>query len=526
MKAGLMMAGLRCFGLIAALAYAHSSFGENNLVIVPTRQGWVRGVARNAVIIFEGIPYAAPPIGNLRWKAPAPPPVRSATLDADHFGPNCFSQEDCLYLNIYKPAHALPSAALPILMWIHGGGLSNGSGAYFDGAVLAAENNIIVVTINYRLAALGFFAHPALTAENGSSGNYGILDQQAAMRWIKGNIEKFGGDPANITLMGQSAGGLSVSTQLASPLAAGLFAKAIVSSGAYIRQQPMLASAERNGEADAEKLKCAGADAETASCLRALSFDMIRKNTTGPSSGSWSPVIDNYVLTESTAVAFERGDFNRVPTIMGSTKDEQSLVAPHLPMAPLNTENYAGVAAMTIGPVTSEVDIASHYPSGRYASPTHAVVAAIGDFRFTCGMVADATHISKYVGQTWQYEFAEQNPAQVVPDGGANFPGKPPAFFGPWGDYHTSDVPYLFGQFAPEERTPTNLYLSSTIRAHLANFVRRGNPNGPGLSQWREVGAGESTAMLFATPIVPDTDTASRHQCDYWQAKPPSDRLF
>jgi para-nitrobenzyl esterase len=241
--------------------------------------GLVRGADAAGVRSFLGLPYAAPPTGNLRWRPPQPAAAWSGVRDATKFGPSCPQatmgnpflppgpiSEDCLYLNVYTPA-ARPGANRPVLVWIHGGGLVQDGARNYDGTKLAADGTV-VVTINYRLGALGFLAHPALASRpGGAAGNYGLMDQQAALRWVQRNIAQFGGDPRNVTIAGQSAGGLSVLAQMVSPGARGLFQRAIVQSGTFALNQQPLATAEAAGETFA---KNAGCQDQTAACLRAV----------------------------------------------------------------------------------------------------------------------------------------------------------------------------------------------------------------------------------------------------------------
>src|SRR5215470_11155358 len=248
--------------------------------VVATDKGPVRGVTIGKVQAFLGIPYAAAPIGALRWRPPQEHAGWQGVLDASEFGAHCpqvatpygkpSTTEDCLFLNVFTPDktnHGRPHL-LPVMFWIHGGGLVVGLSDGYDPTKLVAQD-VLVVTINYRLGELGFLAHAALAAESptGAAGNYGLMDQQAAMRWVRRNIRAFGGDPDNVTIFGESAGGLSVHSQLASPLAAGLFHKAIVESGAYSLVQPSLSAAEAAGAAFATSAGCA--DPSTA-CLRSL----------------------------------------------------------------------------------------------------------------------------------------------------------------------------------------------------------------------------------------------------------------
>ena len=264
-------------------AVAKATSDSATAPIVTIDGGAVRGLAGTGVYEFLGLPYAAPPIGNLRWRPPRPPENWRGVRDATQFGPSCPQpasafppgpiSEDCLYLNVYTPT-LRPGDHRPALVWIHGGGLTQDAGRDYDPSELAADG-IVVVTINYRLGALGFLAHPALDSRpGGPNGNYGLMDQQTALRWVQRNVRRFGGDPHNVTIAGQSAGGLSVLAQLASPGARGLFQRAIVQSGAFALKQQSLVAAEAAGEAFAT---AAGCPDQTAGCLRNLPVSTIIK---------------------------------------------------------------------------------------------------------------------------------------------------------------------------------------------------------------------------------------------------------
>ena len=248
-------------GTTAAPAERHNTGNR----IVATADGRLRGQAAGTIDEFLGIPYAAPPVGPLRWRPPQPAAHWTGVRPATKFGPHCpqtgspfglaSMSENCLFLNVYAPAGSL-RGSLPVMVWIHGGDLTAGESNDYNPAGLVRDGTV-VVTINYRLGALGFLADPALKSPNGSSGDYGLMDQQAALRWVQQNIRQFGGNPRNVTIFGESAGGLSVLSQLVSPAARGLFTKAIIESGSYSLLQPSLATAEASGEAFAAKAGCA-----------------------------------------------------------------------------------------------------------------------------------------------------------------------------------------------------------------------------------------------------------------------------
>ena len=315
-------------GTGAAASLAPASAGP----VVRVDGGLARGTARAGVASFLGLPYAAPPTGNLRWRPPQPAAGWTGVRDATAFGPSCpqptqFNpflppgpiSEDCLYLNVYTPAlRSHGGGGRPVLVWIHGGGLVQDGARNYDGTKLAADGTV-VVTINYRLGALGFLAHPALASRGGSAGNYGLMDQQAALRWVQRNIAQFGGDPHNVTIAGQSAGGLSVLAQLVSPGARGLFQRAIVQSGTFALTQRPLATAEANGETFAASVGCAD---QTAACLRSVPVS----DLVSPSTVEIPGYVDGSVLTVSIGTALARGQFARVPVINGITHDEELLL--------------------------------------------------------------------------------------------------------------------------------------------------------------------------------------------------------
>ena len=305
-----------------------ASGGANPIVRID--DGLIRGASATGVSSFLGLPYAAPPTGKLRWRPPQPASSWSGVRDATQFGASCPQaltrnpflppgaiSEDCLYLNVYTPTLRSGSGR-PVLVWIHGGGLVQDGGRNYDGTKLAADGTV-VVTINYRLGALGFLAHPALASRpGGAAGNYGLMDQQAALRWVQRNIAQFGGDPHNVTIAGQSAGGLSVLAQMVSPGARGLFQRAIVQSGTFALNQQPLATAEAAGETFATAVGCPD---QTAACLRSVPVSDLVSNFGVEIPG----VVDGSVLTQSIGTALARGQFARVPVINGITHDEELL---------------------------------------------------------------------------------------------------------------------------------------------------------------------------------------------------------
>ena len=397
--------------------------GSGAAPIVTTTDGAVRGTAGPGGYAFLGLPYAAPPTGNLRWRPPQPPAHWRGVRDATSFAPSCPQNpsanpflppgpmsEDCLYLNVYTPApRSSDEGGRPVLVWIHGGGLTQDGGRNYDPTTLAADG-VVVVTINYRLGALGFLAHPALAARpGGPAGNYGLMDQQAALRWVQANIRRFGGNPHNVTIAGESAGGLSVLAQMVSPGSRGLFQKAIIQSGAFALNQQPLAAAETAGEAFAAK---AGCPDQTAACLRKLPVaDLVNSPFVGIPG-----VVDGQVLTEPIGTALAAGRFARVPVLDGTNHDEERIFVSFgraisdgtnvaIPDQPVTAGNYqTDIAAVLAVPAARAAAIAAQYPPAAYPSATVAFSTLVGDASFAC----PALQLDSLTAQrvpTFGYEF-------------------------------------------------------------------------------------------------------------------------
>ncbi len=506
--------------LVALLPSAASAAG-----VVPTDKGPVRGTATASVKEYLGIPYAAAPVGDLRWQPPQPHARWRTPLDATQFANHCPQQgssvggaatnEDCLYLNVYAPNRGNGKGHtkhLPVMFWIHGGALSSGESDDYDPTRLVRQGRV-VVTINYRLGWLGFLAHPSLTAEspNHASGDYGFMDQQAALRWVKGNITKFGGDPGNVTIFGQSAGGHSVHVQLASPLAAGLFQRAIAHSGAYADNMPSLSQAEVAGSDIATRVGCQD---QTAECLRSVAVaDLL---PTQPGGGlPIVPPVDGYVLQQSPRTAFETGDFNRVPVVEGSNHDEfRSYAAVLVPNVPAAFYPFVvGLFSSTLGLNVSVADIVNQYPITDYQGDVRLAVSAIGtDYLFSCPGRRAARSLSKLV-PTYAYEFNDPNAPTVLA----------PAVDFPFGSYHASELPYLFdsttrGGHAP--LTPDQEQLAAAMVRYWTQFAATSDPNSPATPEWPAYTAASDVYQSLAPPIPhPETGFATDHKCAFWDAQ-------
>jgi len=490
----------------------------------PTESGPVQGVNVSDGVQFRGIPYAAPPVGQLRWRPPHAPPAHAGTLDATKFSPACEQSltsdpvsEDCLTLNIFAPREATSASKLPVMVWIHGGGFISGSGRDFGASALVERGEMVVVTINYRLGYLGFLAHPALSRHDPHhvSGNYGILDQQAALAWVRRNIAGFGGDPAKITIFGESAGGQSVIDQLVSPTA-GKLSGAIAQSGAYMTTLPLLSDAEKSGQATAKSLGC---PSQTRACLLALPAEKIAAALNPLTSlGAVSPVVDGRILPLQPATAFAQGKFQKIPVINGSNHDEYRLftgLARGLEHAPALTakQYYADVKGL-FGPFAHKV--AYEYPLKDFAIPDYAYAAILTDVAFACNTHLLSAQIARHT-RVWEYELAD--PDAPVASG--------PAVAGfSYGSPHSADLSYLFpsynvAAFHPDGPPPLSSdqkVLRATIMDYWINLARHGDPAGPHSPAWPAF-TNAAPAILSLVPPKPATTGSflTDHRCGLWK---------
>jgi para-nitrobenzyl esterase len=517
-------------GLTAGyLAFLNTADAEP---LIATKQGFVRGLETERVDIFLGIPYAAPPAGDLRWKPPQPHASWSGVLSTTNFGSHCAqtarvvgvssSSEDCLFLNVYVPndkengeaqgggAEAQGSADLrgrAVMVWIHGGDFTAGESDDFDASVLASKGNVIVVTINYRLGVFGFLAHSALTAEspNHTSGNYGILDQQLALKWVQQNIRAFGGDPSNVTVFGQSAGGLSALANMASPGAAGLFHKAIVQSGAYELVLPSLATGESQGTTFAGNVGCSS---QTVRCLRSLTVQQILANPIFV-----NPVVDGFVLPLSLQIAAATGQFNRVPVINGSNHDEARFMIAINELAGqlVTAAEYPAALLAEFGPQAGPLVLAQ-YPLSAYDDADEALAAIETDASFACPARLADQALSLYV-PVFAYEFNDENAPEIF---------LPPVSY-PYGAAHESELQYFFPAEdlthlpgRPESRPAKIVGNDDPV---LTQFAKKGDPNGPQTPNWAGYAASlDEFQSLAPLSTAPEADFASSHHCVFWAA--------
>ncbi len=498
-----------CAGPVAA-ARPHRS---QSALVVSVADGQIQGKKAGGVDEYLGLPYAAPPVGPLRWRAPQPPAHWHGIRAATSFAPHCpqlpgvfgraSTSEDCLYLNVFAPA-AHRHSGLPVMLWIHGGALVAGESDDYDPSALVADG-VIVVTLNYRLGALGFLAHPALAGHpGGATGDYGLMDQQAALRWVQRNIRAFGGNPANVTIFGESAGGQSVLLQLISPAARGLFARAIAESGGYALSPVPLAGAEAAGRTFAAKAGCAD---QTAQCLRSLPVATILadQDPSGP-----TPDIDGLVLTEQPKTAFASGDFSHVPVIDGSNHDEWRLFVALATFEgdPVTRANYQSTIASTlhVSPRLAAV-IANQYPLSAYGSPALAMSAVGTDAIFACPTLLLDQDMSKSV-TTYAYEFNDENAPASYPS---------PGF--PYAATHAAELQYLFGLPAASHGTLSaqQQRLAKAMRQEWTSFAKSGVPSSPGAAAWaRFTTAGQQMLSLVPPEPAPEANFAAEHHCGFW----------
>jgi para-nitrobenzyl esterase len=496
---------------------------------IVTESGPLKGVINGNISEFLGIPYAAPPVGNLRWMPPQPYGQFQGLFDASSFGSQCTQpdgsgSENCLFLNIYVPNFKKNAnkhgGAMPVMFWIHGGGLTAGAGSDYDPTPLLAPANVIVVTINYRLGYLGFFAETALDSEGHDAGNYGLMDQQFAMQWVQNNIAAFGGDPGNVTIFGESAGGHSVYCNLASPTAAGLFSHAISESGSYllfdtfiqpvvtlsVGENPPPGSLVPGGDSVASGFGCS-----TAACLRAVSnTDLVSVEP-----GTLYAFVDGTLLTETPAQAFATGTFNKVPVIAGTNHDEWRIfVADEYDAVgnPILTEGeYDAATILLYGPLLGSV-VEIVYP---YVPPGGQVLGTSGtDGIFACSARNGDEFLSNFT-TTYAYEFNDENaPPQPTP-AGLTFP---------LGAYHGSEVQYLFDVGFFFEFTPAQKELSQAMVDYWTNFAVSGDPNGGSLPTWSPYATSvdQFQSLIPPTPVVePSGSFSSDHLCDdFWNLIP------
>jgi para-nitrobenzyl esterase len=482
---------------------------ERSADIVRIDSGLVRGAQGNGseVRVFKGIPFAAPPVGELRWRPPQPPAAWSGVRHCDVFGPICpqfagqpgsFYQlefyllkqpksEDCLYLNVWTAARS-PSEKRPVMVWFYGGAFTEGSGSLpsFQGEALA-EKGVVLVTINYRLGAFGFLAHPELTAESPhhASGNYGLLDQAEALRWVQRNIAAFGGDPGNVTIFGQSAGAMGVFAQLTSPLSGGLFHRAIGHSGSgvlFIGPEGTLAQAEEEGVQYAAS-RGAGSLRE----LRALSWEaLLGADRAAYESQHFGPVVDGWYLPEPPGRLMAEGKFHDTSLMVGATANEATTFVPN--NGGPSATDFRRLVAGRYGERAAE--FLTLYPIDSEEQRIEAQIASISDHIVAEMRVWANTHNKCSTKRAYLYHF-DRCP-----------PGRNSGYYRAW---HSSELYYVFGTLDSTDRPwePADRHLSDVMTSCWASFAARGDPNFAGLPEWPTYDAKKDVVMEFGDRIGP-----------------------
>jgi len=481
------------FGLAAALAASAQAADT-----VHVAQGTLHGATAGQVTRFKGVPFAAPPVGELRWRPPAAPAAWKGVREATAYGPMCMQMratppgtnqsEDCLTLNVWTPASAKPGQKLPVMVWIHGGSFTGGSGSspIYDGTHFA-ERGVVLVTVNYRLGRLGFFAHPALSAEAGSgpAGNYGIMDNIAALKWVKANISNFGGDPANVTAFGESAGGILINFLMTAPEARGLFAKAISESG-FGRNAgvPIRGDAPRTGEkigvAYATSVGITGSGPEAIKALRALSAAQLSVPAGGiGSAGQPGPMVDGVVIPEPPPQAFAQGHEAKVPYIAGGNSWEASL----FPQTAKDPESTLA----RLGPARAAVMAAYGGDAAGVAQDLTTDTTVIEPDRYLARLHA------RNGQRAWTYFFSYVPAAQRAEQRGMTHGGEIM--------YAFSNVPHQplsFGGRTLPAGTPEDFRISTAMTDYWAAFARHSDPDSAGGLAWPQAEPGDNVLEFGA----------------------------
>ena len=518
--------------------------------LVGTQEGIVQGLISNSVAEFLGIPYAEPPLGNLRWKPPKKKAPWSGVLKTQAYAPICAqittlgvfagpanNNEDCLYLNVFTP-NLDATARLPVIVWIHGGGNVDGETPGYDGSKMASDGKTVVVTLEYRLNLMGWLAHPALDDEGHLFANYGLLDEQAVLKWVKRNIAAFGGDKNNVTLGGQSAGAIDTGLNMVSPLAAGLFQRGICESYCPAPLNPggaaaPLSSAEATGVAMSVAAGCgSGTGSATAKCLRGLTSAQVEALAGTESASSQytlgQGIIDGQIVPIDPVTAFKSGQFSHLPLMNGNTEDEINFLLAITeyysgpPRTPPTAAQYLNYVKTSWGPPNypagTPAKVLARYPLSAFASPQLAWDRLATDASICGERILDKILTPQI--PVYAYEFDDQTAPSYFP--------KMPGFLEL--AYHTADIQYLFplwhGGPAPPSVTHTlnkkQTDLSDQLVAAWTNFAWTGNPNGLGNYPWPRYSTGtiKPAWLIQDLPVLStltDPQYSAIRNCDFWE---------
>ncbi len=495
-----MQIGMRtvCALAIAGIVLGMSAAVHADSLTVKTEQGKVQGKTINdgKVKAFMGLPYAAAPVGDLRWKAPEPPARWKGERDATKYGAHCAQgpvfadmifqdsgqSEDCLFLNVYAPASSTVKSKLPVMFWIHGGGYSGGASSEprHNGDFLPLKG-VVLVTINYRLGVFGFLATADLAKEaNGVAGNYGLLDMVSALQWVKANIRNFGGDPDNVTIFGESAGSFAVSTLMASPLARGLFAKGIGESGAAFSDVLPTDTLDAREKKDSDWAASLGVTSLAE--LRAVPTDKIL-DAVKKKQGGFPPVVDGKLLTEQVADTYAAGKQAHVPLLAGWNRDEASFAA----MQGITAEKWKAQAASRF--TDRAAAFLQFYPGDTDAQAMRSAID-FGSDSFIAFSTWKWLEAHRKTGDSPVYRYHFELAA-------------PPSKFHPgWFAFHSDDIEYVFGTLDTRpgaEWRPEDRKLSDEMMSYWTNFAKNGDPNGPGLPEWPKYGKQDELIHLDST---------------------------
>ena len=497
-----------CTVVLLGAALGFAQFADADPLTVKTTQGKVHGKPINdgKVRAFLGLPFAASPVGDLRWRPPQPAANWKGQRDATSYGAHCMQvpfsdmsfqdagmSENCLYLNVYTPAGAKGTSKLPVMFWIHGGGYNSGSASEprHNGDFLPAKG-VVLVTINYRLGVFGFLDTEELMKEgDGAAGNYGLMDMIAALRWVQGNIAKFGGDPENVTIFGESAGSIAVSTLMASPLAQGLFNKAIGESGSALGEERSDKTAAQAALKETAWAQSTGA--MSLAELRAIPAETILEAAKREGAPRFWPVIDGKVLTESVAAAYAEGRQAHIPVMAGWNRDEG---------------NFAVAKGMTVAQWKSEAEkrfgdrapeFVSLYPGADDEQAARSAIDFAGDTFIAFG--------------TWKWIEAQTKTGEApVYRYHFELPATPSTFHPGSFVFHSDDIEYVFGTLDTRPGAlirPEDRKMSEEMMGYWTNFAKTGDPNGPGLPEWpRYDKTGAVLHLDSETHATPDTTRA------------------
>jgi para-nitrobenzyl esterase len=489
--------------------------------VVDTAAGPVRGIIEPGLRIFEGVPYAAAPEGALRWKPPVAPVPWDSVRDATKPGLRCIqdtrvdpdyglaTSEDCLNLTVWTPGGAAPNSPRPVMVWFHGGGFLNGSSDIYNARWLATRGDIVVVAVNYRLGALGFLAHPALGSD-GDQGNYGLADQQAALRWVRNNIIGFGGDPAKVTIAGESAGAISVCDHLVAPESDGLFRAAIMQSGPC-QAQAVLPAAEKISVDYAAGKGCDN-PASARQCLLALPADRLQDGPPYVNIGAnilTGPVTGTPRLPVAPATVATQGRTARVPMLIGTTADEFTLFVALTYLRDHQLQPYPTMLEDTFGADASAV--AARYPLSKYdGSVGLAYAATVTDGVFGCPVDTMALGLA-HRSPVYAYEFNDRR--APAPDPMRQVPFAV-------GAGHALELRYLFDMGGAPPLNAAQKVLSDQMIDYWSSFVATGVPDVPGQPEWPQLDPERPQRLSLQTgESIVISDFAARHQCAFWASR-------